>query len=167
MELTTFGILDEFNALFELMAQEEFDEDTGELIDNSETAKQLLEEMESKRDEKLDNIEYIKREFKMREDALQEEIKRLTERKHSFSKKQEHLKSLQDFLLQGEKLKTDKFTFFYGSSKAVEIEDENLIPSEYIVTSFSINKSELSKVLKAGGDVAGASIKETTSLRVR
>ncbi len=164
---TTFSILAEFKAINELTNEVEYDEETGEVIDNTETIKTLLDELNNSKEEKLDNIEYVKREFKMRETALQDEIKRLQERKASMASKQEQLKNLQEFLMNGEKVKTDKFTFSYGTTKSVDITDESAIPEAYLKVEFKVNKTELAKVLKAGGAVDGAELVEKTSLRVR
>ena len=165
--MTTFTILDEFRAINELTNEVEINEDTGEVIDNTETIKALLNELNNSKEEKLDNIEYVKREFKVTEVALQDEIKRLTARKASMVSKQEQLKHLQEFLMNDEKVKTDKFTFSYGTTKSVDITDENAIPETYLKTEFKVNKTELAKVLKAGGAVTGAELVEKTSLRVR
>jgi len=167
MSLTTFGILEEFKAIWDLTNDIEFDEDTGEVIDNTEVIKTLMEDLESDKEAKLNNIEYIKREFKARGESLQSEIKRLTERKGAMNKKEEQLTKLQGFLLNGEKCKTDKFTFFYGTSQSVEIEDETLIPEAYLKVEFKVNKTEIAKALKGGGAIDGAKMIEKTSLRVR
>ena len=164
---TTFSILSEFKAMHELTDEIEFDEETGEVIDNTDTIKALLDELNNSKEDKLDNIEYVKREFKMREAALQDEIKRLTARKASMVSKQDQLKGLQEFLMNGEKVKTDKFTFSYGTTKSVEIEDESEIPEAYLKVEFKVNKTEIAKALKAGGAITGAKLIEKTSLRVR
>jgi len=121
--MTTFTILDEFKAINALTDEVEYNEETGEVIDNSDTIKELLNELTANKDDKLDNIEYIKRDFKMREGALADEIKRLTERKKSMKTKQEQLANLQEYLMNGEKVKTYKFTFFYGMTQSYDIED--------------------------------------------
>jgi len=165
--MTTFTILDEFKAINALTDEVEYNEETGEVIDNSDTIKELLNELTANKDDKLDNIEYIKRDFKMREGALADEIKRLTERKKSMKTKQEQLANLQEYLMIGEKGMTDKFTFFYGMTQSYDIEDESEIPEAYLKVEFKVNKTEITKALKNGGAVAGVSLKETTSLRVR
>jgi len=167
MNLTTFGILDEFRAIEELANTIEYNEETGELIDNSETIKELMDSLVADKETKLDNIEYIKRDFKAKEDALQAEIKRLTERKASMKSKQEQLRGLQEFLVGEDGVKTTSFTFFYGTSKSVDIIDEGAIPEAYIKTEFKVNKTEITKALKSGGAVSGAELKEKTTLRVR
>ena len=167
MNNSTFDILSEFRAIEELTNDVEINEETGEIVDNTAILKELMDKLQSDKDTKLDNVEYIKRDFKLKENGLSDEIKRLTERRNSMRKKQEFLSSLQDYLLDGEKCKTDKFTFFYGSSTSTEIEDEDELPEEYINIEYKVNKAEITKVLRGGGAVAGAKLIEKTSLRVR
>ena len=47
---STFEILDEFKAIEALANDVEYNEDTGEIIDNSETIKTLLDELENTKD---------------------------------------------------------------------------------------------------------------------
>ena len=45
-DITLFGIGLEYRALFDLTQDERFDEETGELLDESETMKELFEGMQ-------------------------------------------------------------------------------------------------------------------------
>ena len=130
--MKTYEIKAEFFALQELLESEEFNEETGELIDNTKELADLLEEIEAKREDKLINIEYVKQEYLNSVDALKIEVKRLQERQKSFLKKVDKLKQLQEYLLDGEKVETDIFTFGFRKSKQVEIIDEGLIDSKYL-----------------------------------
>ena len=168
---TVFDIKQEFYKLQELLERDEFvvDEETGEVLeDNTELLKELASEIEATRDEKLENIEYLKRDFKLKQQALKDEAKRLSERAKSFELAQKKLLDLQDFLLAGEKLKTDKFTFYYGSSEALEIEDESAVPPDFITFIPKIDKTNLKKAVKSGGvAVDGIKIVKNIGLRVR
>ena len=167
--MTVFDIKKEYFELYELMSKDEYEvnEDTGEVTDNTELIKNLMDGLDAERDEKLENIEYIKRELKIRQQALKDEAKRLSERAKSLENNQKQLLELQDFLLGGEKLKTDKFTFFYGSSEKLEIEDESKVPSDYIAYTPKIDNTNLKKAVKDGLEVEGITLKTTISLRVR
>ncbi len=158
--MRTFEIKQELFALQELMEQDDINMETGEVIDNSDEINSLSDALDVEIDDKLDGIEYIKREFKAVEKSLAEEIKRLQQRKAMMARKQEQLKQLQDFILSGEKRKTDKFTFYYGRSESVSLFDESLIPSEYIKLEPKIDKTEIKKALKRGEEVAGATLSE-------
>ncbi len=165
--MRTFEIKQELFALQELMEQDDVDMETGEVVDNSDAINSLSDALDVEIDDKLDGIEYIKREFKAVEKSLSDEIKRLQQRKAMMARKQEQLKQLQDFILSGEKRKTDKFTFYYGRSESVSLFDESLIPSEYIKLEPKIDKTEIKKALKRGEEIAGATLSESINLGVR
>ena len=59
--MKTNQIVSEYEALRALDLVEEFDTETGELIDNSKEMKELLDGIATERDTKLKGIEYIKR----------------------------------------------------------------------------------------------------------
>ena len=165
--MKTFDIKQELFALRELMEQDDFDMETGEVIDNSETVSALMQEIDIEIDDKLDGIEYVKREFKAVEQSLADEIKRLQQRKAMMARKQEQLKQLQDFILSGEKRKTDKFTFYYSRSESVNIYDESEVPSEFFKFEPKLDKSAIKKSLTAGEEVPGAELQEKINLAVR
>ena len=168
--MKTFDILSEYYALMELIEEAEsnpeFNPETGEVIPVEEILKEEIEKLNGEKVTKLENIEYLKRDNKSKIEALSEEIKRLQARKKSFEKANENLAKLQDYLLQGEKLKTDKFTFSYRKSKAVEITNEDLIPDEYKKVEYKVNKIELKKALEKE-KIQGAELVEKKSLSVR
>lgn len=167
--MKTYDIKSEFYAIQELLENEEFDAETGELIDNSEAIKQLLNEIESERDTKADNIAYLIKEAEDTELALKAEIYRLNERKKMFVREQDSLKQLLDFLLNGEKLKTDKFTFSYRTSQSVNIIDESLVPAEYLNVKEVItpDKKRIKEALADFNEVPGCEIVVNKTLGVR
>lgn len=65
------------------------------------------------------------------------------------------------------KVKGKKFTFGLRKSTAVQIEDETLIPPQFIKTETKIIKTDLSKALKNGEEIAGAKLVENQSLSIR
>lgn len=165
--MTTFEIGAEFRALEDLI-NNSIDPETGEVLyDVNEALQYEIEALKSTRDDKLESIEYLKRELKASEEALKEEAKRLKKRADSLKKKQDYLKGLQDYLLKGKKLKTDKFTFSYRISKSVDILNIELLPSEFKAVEYKPLKTEISKALKDGKEVAGAELIENKSLSVR
>ena len=165
--MTTFEIAGKYKKLYEIINSSNIDPETGEVLyEIDEALEYELKQLDDTRDKKLESIEYLKREFKKSEEALKEEAKRLTDRAKSFTNKIEELKKLQDILLDGEKLKTDKFTFYYKNTKSVVV-DINTTPSEYKKVEYKALKAEISKALKAGKEVAGAKFVENTSLVVK
>lgn len=165
--MKSYDIAKEFEALEELMANVEFDPETGEEIDNSEALIELSASLKGELDHKLDNIEYLKRERKDKVNGLKDEIKRLQDRVKMFEGEVAKLVNLQNFLLGGEKEKTDKFTFFYKTTESVHVTNEDALDKKYIVTSTKPDKAEIKKALKAGEEIAGAELEEKSSLSVR
>lgn len=166
--MNVFEIKKEFFALKELMEKEyEVDEETGEFIDNTEILKELALGLNENMNDKADAIIYIYKEMVASEGLIHEEIKRLTERKKMYKRKQEQLKELMDFLLEGKKLKTEKFTIFYGKSESLVIEDEDKIPSKYISFEPKINKKDIKDDIKLGEEIEGATVVENISVRWR
>ena len=165
--MTTFDIAKEYRALEELI-ENSYDHETGEVVyDVDEVLKEDIEKLQDKKINKLERLEYLKREFKAKEDALKVEANRLRERAKSFNKKQEYFKKMQDFLLQGEKLKTDKFTFSYRTTKSVDILNVEILPCEFKVVEYKPLKKEIAKALKEGKEVEGAELVEKKSLSIR
>lgn len=167
--MNIYDIKSEFFSIKELLENEEFDEETGEFIDNSEAIKQLLSEIEGERDSKADNIAYLIKEANDTKLSLKEEIARLGERMKMFDRQQESLKQLLDYLLGGEKLKTAKFTYSYRNSQSVKIIDESLIPAEYLVVkeTTSPDKKKIKEALADFNDVPGAEIEVKKTLGVK
>lgn len=167
--MKTYDIKSEFFDIYEMMENSVIsDSETGEVTeDNTELLKEMLAELKNNRGEKLDNIEYIKRELKLSEEALKQESTRLRERAKMFENNIKKLADLQDFLLAGDKEKTDKFTYFYGKSESLEITDESKVPDTYISFEPKIDRTGLKSSVKGGLVIDGIIIKEKISLRVR
>lgn len=164
--MKTYEIKSEIYELTKLLETEEFDPETGELIDNSEALAELSEEINMLKEEKCDNIAYLIKEYSDTEVSISAEIKRLQDRKKTAANAQAKLKELIDFLLSGEKVKTDRFTFFYAKTKSTVIDDESAIPSDYWKYEPKLDKSALNAALKTG-EIPGAHVEEKISLRIK
>ncbi|EPE8671735.1 siphovirus Gp157 family protein [Staphylococcus pseudintermedius] len=146
---------------------------------------EMLENEELSFDDVKDTLDAIQDEQKRKYDAMQKmvlslkgDINTLKERETALSKRRKSyenkIKSLQNYMLdsmrfKGEtKFKTEEFTYFIRKSETTQIEDENVIPEKYKVEQApKIDKTQIKKDIKAGIDVAGASIVENESLGVR
>ena len=71
------------------------------------------------------------------------------------------------YSVEGKKLKTDKFTFSFRKSTAVEVIDETAIPDEFVEVKRNISRVELKKRLSAGEEIKGATLVEKQSLSIR
>ena len=67
-----------------------------------------------------------------------------------------------------QKIETDLFKFSIQKNQpALKIEDEKNIPDEFFYTEKVLDKNMLKEKLKEGLEVAGASLKQSESLRIR
>ena len=119
--LSLFQIGTEFHALSDLANDEQFDEETGELIDQSEALTALFNEVQQTLGDKLDNTMFVIRNLEFMNSSTQGEIdyldKILKEKKQKVKYKEnkiDFLKSLMSGALSASgktKLETDKFKF--------------------------------------------------------
>ena len=65
------------------------------------------------------------------------------------------------------RLKTEKFTFSFRKSTSVQIENDAVIPPQFIKVEKTISRSDLAKALKAGEQIEGAQLVENQSLSIR
>ena len=112
------------------------------------------------------------RSFQVDVDALKLEEKRLADRRRAIEKR---IESIKDYLKNQmevagiEKVKRPTLTVSIANNPpSVEIEDESLIPFDYMVPQPArIDKKALLTALKEGQDISGASIKQTRGVRIR
>lgn len=161
--MRTYDIVKEYAALNELI-ENNYDQETGEVFDNSKEIEQLLTELNGTRDEKLDNIESLRRERIKEAAFLKSEIDRLKARLSKVEKEDEQLVSLENLLCGGEKVKTALFTFSYRKSKAVEI-DEMKLPGKWYAEKIVRNpdKKAIKAALEEGVEIPGAEIVERSN----
>lgn len=69
--------------------------------------------------------------------------------------------------VEGNRVKTDKFTFSFRKSTKVEVSDIDSIPTQYVKVERTISRSALAKALKAGDHIEGAKLVENQSLSIR
>ena len=156
-----------------------------DLNQNELTILEMLENEELSFDDVKDTLDAIQDEQKRKYDAMQKMIlslegdvdtlknreKKLNERRKSYENKIKLLKNymLDSMKYKGEtKFKTEEFTYFIRKSDSTQIDDENAIPDKYkVVQAPKINRTQIKKDIKAGIDVAGASLVENESLGVR
>lgn len=137
--------------------------------DGAEGLDDTLESIELAVGEKLEGYAMVIKNIESDIEGLKAEEKRLAERRKTMENSVTRMKqSMADALLtvEGNRLKTDKFTFSFRKSTSVQIEDENLIPAEFVKVTKTISRSELAKRLK-DEDVPGASLIENQSLSIR
>lgn len=156
-------LTDEFQALNGLAA------DTDEI----ETLTELYNQIEMALEEKADSTRVVLSKLKSDTDFLAAEIKRLQQRKKSIEINMENLKSLLMWTLQKagiSKLKTPKSTFYFATSKSLNISsavDIESLPGEYIQIEYKADKKALKEAVENGVIIDGVTIEENESLRIR
>ena len=119
--------------------------------------------------EKLEGYAMVVKNIESDIEGLKAEERRLADRRKSLENGVKRMKeAMQDtLLLTGEKrIKTQKFTISLRKSSSVEIENEDLIPEEFVKITKTISKSELAKRLKET-EIPGAKLVEKESLQIR
>jgi len=145
----------------------QLDEDTGEMLGFEE-----LNSLNEVFEEKADNIACFVKELIANEEAIKLEEKALSIRRKTLNKKSEALKeylSAQMIELGKEKIETARNAISFRKSSSVFIEDENLIPNQFIkeIITTSIDKIAIKQVIKEGGEVIGAKIIESQNIQIK
>ena len=155
-----------FNNLIEVLENTE-DENLKELIKNS------MDQLALETNEKIENIiKYIKN-LEATATALETEVKRLNDRKIRTLKKVENLKNyLKDFTntLDSKKYNTGIFNIsIRKNAAAIIIENEFLVPSEYVKTEIirKVDKIALKEKLKAGEVIEGVKLQQSESIIIK
>lgn len=165
-----FSIGLNFYALRDLTNEIEFNELTGEVINNDEAVQELFNEIQEDLSVKLDNSAYVVKELTSDADMLDLEIKRLTKKKTALKNKAEMLKKLMLGAVQAsgeKKIVTDLHSFTTRNSKSVNILIEDEIERKYMIPKFQIDKKKIGEALKNNELVKGAELLEKTTLNIK
>lgn len=122
-------------------------------------------------EEKAQNYAVIMKNLESEALALEKEEKRLAARKSSLRNRNKILKDNLENSMKAigkTKFKTNLFSFNIGKNPpSVNIDDENLIPDQYIVYTKSAAKKAMLDDIKQGVIIPGVSLKQTETLRIR
>lgn len=140
------------------------DEETGEVF-----LPENLDELDVERTEKIENIALYIKNLKSEAEAIKSEVDNLKSRADVKKKKAERLTDYLDKILGGEKLETSKVALSYRKSTSVKIENEEIIPDEFmtIKTEKKPNKTAIAKLLKNGETVVGCELVEKQNLQIK
>jgi hypothetical protein len=142
------------------------DEETGEIIDE-----ERLSELQMTRDRKIENIAKWIKNLEADEKALDEQKKAFDARLKSATAKKNQLRSYLERYLGGEQFMAMDLSvaISYRKSQQVEINDETLIPEDYIwvKTERNPDKASIKQAIKAGHDVPGASLVDKMNMQIR
>jgi len=167
-----FDISEQFNGLYKMSEEIEINEETGEIIDNSELLTALFNDLEIQLGDKLDNTNYIIKELAASEAYLKVEAKRLVAKAKVFENRQIFLKELMKgaILASGQsKIKTDKFSFSTTIRASLNYDDVSMfgLDSSLVRVKEELDKTKIKEYIKAGGLIDGIKEVESTSLSIR
>src|SRR5574344_1454846 len=168
MSLKVFDILQEIRALEDML--NEVNPETGEFVNNEDIMKDYIKGLQVEKETKLNNIEDLKLEFKSQIEALKQKEEKLYARRKSLEGNIERLKDLQAMLLNGEKLKTDEYTFSFRTTKSVVVPNEvNKSLEIFTKTKVEWDKVAIKKELEKGIDYSeyGIYLEDKQSISVR
>ncbi|MEK3729669.1 siphovirus Gp157 family protein [Lysinibacillus sp. FSL W8-0953] len=120
--------------------------------------------------EKLEGYAMVLKNIESDIAGIKSEEKRLADRRKAMESNLARIKeNMADALLtvEGNRVKTEKFTFSFRKSTSVQIENDATIPPQFIKVEKTISRSELAKALKAGEQIEGAQLIENQSLSIR
>lgn len=138
--------------------------------DGAEGFEQALADIQGEMGEKLDGYAMVIKNIESDIAGLKAEEKRLSERRKAMENNVAQMKERMAETLKtvdGQRLKTEKFTFSFRKSSKVEIANMDNLPQHFIKVERTISRSELTKALKAGEHIEGATLIENQSLSIR
>lgn len=137
--------------------------ETGEVIDVA-----ALEALELERSEKIRNIALWIKNLKSDVTALDAEEKAFKARKDAAKKKAEQLSGYLASVLNGEKVTGTDFAISWRKSTAVNVLDEKALPPTFLIPQPpKVDKTGISKALKAGETVTGAELIERQNMTIK
>lgn len=137
---------------------------------NAEGFELALSQIQGEIAEKLEGYAMVLKNIESDIAGIKAEEKRLADRRKSMESNLTRIKeNMADTLLtvDGNRVKTEKFTFSFRKSTSVKVEDESVIPPQFIKVEKTISRAELAKALKAGKHIEGAKLIENQSLQIR
>ena len=139
------------------------DMETGEIINE-----ELLNDLQMERDEKIENLVLWIKELKAEAEALKAEKMAFAERQKVAENKMESLKKWLAYALNGEKFKTVRVSVTFRTTDKVEIADIYKLDENYLrYKEPEADKDAIKKAIKAGQEVAGATLVPNTSVIIK
>ena len=144
---------------------ETVDQETGEVIDIDR-----LNALEMERDKKISNVACWIKDLKAEAEAIKAEKQALDKRQKAAENKAESLKEWLQNILQGEKFKDSRCAISYRRSERVDFADNfnfDTLPDSMKKVTIEPKKTEIKEFLKAGGEIDGVRVEESTSMQIR
>ena len=147
-------------------------DENGEFTGDIESIYSSLEELQEAREAKMENIALYAKNLASEASAIKNEEIILADRRKRLERKCERLEGiLMNSLLQNNETKASspRFEAKIRYADNTEIEDESLIPKEYLVTKTEVkpDKTAIKKAIKEGKEVAGARIVSVPHINIK
>ena len=139
------------------------DMETGEIVNE-----ELLNDLQMERDVKIENVALWIKELKAEAEALKAEKLAFAERQKVTENKMESLKKWLAYALNGEKFKTVRASVTFRTTDKVEVADIYKLDENYLrYKEPEADKDAIKKAIKAGQQVAGATLVPSTSVIIK
>ena len=139
------------------------DAETGEIIDADKLDKLTME-----RDAKIENVALWIKDLKAEAEALKAEKMAFAERQKVAENKIESLKKWLAYALDGQDYKSVRASVSFRTSESVEIDDIYAVDENYLrYKEPEADKTAIKNAIKAGQEVAGATLVKSTSVIIK
>ena len=139
------------------------DMETGEIINE-----ELLNALEMEREAKVENVALWIKDLKAEVEALKAEKMAFAERQKVAENKMESLKKWLAYALNGEKFKSVRASVTFRTSDKVEVADIYKLDKNFLrYKEPEADKDAIKKAIKAGQEVAGATLVPSTSVIIK
>ena len=155
----------EINAELERLYENSVNED-GEI---DEAALAQIESLELDRSTKIDNLACLIKNLTSDAEAIKAEADKLTKRAKAAEARAKRLKEWLMLNLNGQKFSSPRAQVYYGSTKAVVIDDDAKLGEGYIKETVvrTPDKAAIKAAIEAGTEVAGAHIESKQHIVVK
>lgn len=146
------------------------DEETGEI--DTAKAQEYLDLLQDERTEKIESIALFIKDLDSAALAIKEEERKLKARRETKERKASVLREYLSvsMLAHGEKrFETAKVAMTFRKSETIEIADEIMLPTEYVIvkTTIAPNKCALKQAIKDGELIDGVQLVEHQNLQIK
>ena len=139
------------------------DVETGEVIDAEQ-----LDKLQMERDEKIENVACWIKELKAEAEALKAEKMAFAERQKVTENKMESLKKWLAYALDGQAFKTVRASVSFRMTDKVEVADIYKLDENFVrYREPEADKDAIKKAIKAGQEVAGATLVKNTRVIIK
>ena len=147
----------------EQIAQAAYDAESGEILD--EQMLEELDKLELEKDKKIENTALFIKGKRALASAISGEIKALQMRKKVAERMADNAEKYLEVYMGGEKFSTPRVSVSWKTTQAVNVTDLAKVPKEYLrYKDPEVNKTAVSKLLKAGKTVEGCELETHTSI---